>query len=72
MLLWWGFERLLAADAPDGRALTAAAAGLLWGLAILTRETVLYFLPLAAAWLALARVGRGGGARPPRSSWPPS
>jgi 4-amino-4-deoxy-L-arabinose transferase-like glycosyltransferase len=49
--LWWGFERLVAAGAPDGRVLTAAVAGLLWGLAILTRETVLYFLPLAAAWL---------------------
>ena len=23
----------------------------LWGLAVLTRETVLYFLPLAALWL---------------------
>jgi hypothetical protein len=39
----------------------AAVAGLLWGLAVLTRETVLYFLPLAALWLAWRR--RGGGRR---------
>lgn len=50
-LLWWGFERLLAADR-EASTRTAAVAGLLWGLAILARETVLYFLPLAALWLA--------------------
>jgi 4-amino-4-deoxy-L-arabinose transferase-like glycosyltransferase len=63
VLLWWAVERLLAAD---GRASAgaAAASGLLWGLAVLTRETVLYFLPLAAVWLAL---GRAGGAR--RAAW---
>jgi 4-amino-4-deoxy-L-arabinose transferase-like glycosyltransferase len=61
--LWWGFERLLAAGAPGGRVRTAVAAGLLWGLAILTRETVLYFLPVAAAWLAWPRAdGRGARA----------
>jgi 4-amino-4-deoxy-L-arabinose transferase-like glycosyltransferase len=55
-LLWWAMERLLAADA--GRGVRAAlASGLLWGLAVLTRETVLYFLPLAAAWLAWRRAG---------------
>ena len=53
-LLWWGFERLLAADR-QASAVPAAAAGLLWGLAILARETVLYFLPLAALWLAWRR-----------------
>ncbi len=53
-LLWWGFERLLAADR-EGSIAPAAAAGLLWGLAILARETVLYFLPLAALWLAWRR-----------------
>ena len=37
----------------------AAAAGLLFGLAVLTRETVLYFLPLAALWLAWRRPGGG-------------
>jgi 4-amino-4-deoxy-L-arabinose transferase-like glycosyltransferase len=54
VLLWWGFERLLAADREASIA-PAAAAGLLWGLAILARETVLYFLPLAALWLAWRR-----------------
>jgi 4-amino-4-deoxy-L-arabinose transferase-like glycosyltransferase len=54
VLLWWAMERLLAADAE--RSMKAAlASGLLWGLAVLTRETVLYFLPLAALWLAWRR-----------------
>ena len=59
VLLWWAIERLAASDA---RASAAAAlgAGMLFGLAILTRETVLYFLPLAALWLAW---GRPGGLR---------
>jgi hypothetical protein len=54
VLLWWSFERLYAADA-RGSSSVAAAAGLLWGLAILTRETTLYFTPVAAAWLAWPR-----------------
>ena len=54
VLLWWGFERLLAADRQEAMA-PAAAAGLLLGLAILARETVLYFLPLAGLWLAWRR-----------------
>jgi hypothetical protein len=58
VLLWWAFERLVAADA-TASARAAALAGLLWGLAVLTRETVLYFLPLAALWLAWRRVGGG-------------
>lgn len=53
-LLWWGFERLLAADR-EASTLTAAGAGLLLGLSILARETALYFLPLAALWLAWRR-----------------
>src|SRR6185295_9079288 len=53
-LLWWGFERLLAADR-DASSPRAAVAGLLLGLSILARETVLYFLPLAALWLAWRR-----------------
>lgn len=56
VLLWWGLERLVAADA-RGSARVAAAAGLLWGLAVLTRETVLYFVPLAAMWLLWRRAG---------------
>jgi hypothetical protein len=55
VLLWWGFERLVAADGSASR--TAAVAGVLFGLAVLTRETVLYFLPIAAVWLAWHRVG---------------
>ncbi len=56
VLLWWAMERLLAADAGGG-APVAAASGLLFGLAVLARETVLYFLPLAALWLAWRRPG---------------
>jgi hypothetical protein len=55
VLLWWGFERLAAADAGSARA--ALVAGAFFGLAILTRETVLYFVPLAGAWLAWRRAG---------------
>lgn len=56
-LLWWGFERVLAADA-NGRTAAAVAAGLLFGLAILTRETLLYFAPLVGLWLAWRRPAR--------------
>ena len=56
VLLWWAIERLVASDA-RGSSLAAAGAGLLFGLAVLTRETVLYFLPLAALWLAWRRPG---------------
>lgn len=62
VLLWWAMERLVAADA-DGSARTAAAAGLLWGLAILTRETILYLTPLAAAWLFWRAPRPAGGTR---------
>jgi len=72
-LLWWAFERLLATGEsrelasapgePGSRHMGAAlAAGLMWGLAILTRETILYLTPLAALWL-LVRGGRGSRAR---------
>jgi Dolichyl-phosphate-mannose-protein mannosyltransferase len=57
-LLWWAFERLRASD--GGSVGAAAGAGVLWGLATLTRETVLFFLPLAAWWLAR---GRASGPR---------
>jgi hypothetical protein len=61
VLLWWGFERLLAADrAPGWR--PAALAGVVWGLGVLVRETSLYATPLAALWL-LARRGPGRRAR---------
>ncbi len=55
-LLWWAIERLIASDA-RASTLAAGTAGFLWGLAVLTRETVLYFLPLAALWLAWRRPG---------------
>jgi hypothetical protein len=58
VLLWWALERLLDADA-TASARAAGLAGLLWGLAVLARETVLYFLPLAAGWLAWRRSGGG-------------
>jgi dolichyl-phosphate-mannose-protein mannosyltransferase len=61
VLVWWGFERLLASDA-QARTVPAVAAGALWGLAVLTRETMLYFVPLAALWL-LGRRRHDGGAR---------
>jgi hypothetical protein len=54
VLLWWALERLLAADEAAGWT-PVIAAGLLWGLAILTRETILYFTPLAALWLGFRR-----------------
>jgi 4-amino-4-deoxy-L-arabinose transferase-like glycosyltransferase len=58
VLLWWGFERLVAAD-ERASLRVAVAAGALFGLAILARETVLYFLPVAAGWLAWRRPGGG-------------
>src|SRR4030095_5060776 len=62
VVLWWGFERLVAADDRSSLRL-AIVAGLLFGLSILARETVLYFLPIAAIWLAWRRPrGPGGGA----------
>jgi hypothetical protein len=62
VLVWWGFERLLAADAL-ARTGPAAAAGALWGLGVLARETLLYFVPLAALWLLWRRRAEGGGRR---------
>jgi 4-amino-4-deoxy-L-arabinose transferase-like glycosyltransferase len=56
VLLWWAIERLAASDT-RGSAAAALGAGALFGLAILTRETVLYFVPLAALWLAWRRPG---------------
>ena len=61
-LLWWAFERLIAAD-QDGDRAAALFAGALWGLAILTRETALYFAPFAASWLVLGRSRPGALAR---------
>jgi 4-amino-4-deoxy-L-arabinose transferase-like glycosyltransferase len=52
--LWLAFERLLAADA-EGGPKTAALAGFIWGLALLTRETILYFTPVAGLFLWVGR-----------------
>ena len=61
---------------------TAAVAGLLWGLATLTRELALYLVPIAALWMlrpraetaarkvrAAAPAEAAAGGRPPRSCW---
>jgi hypothetical protein len=49
-LFWWAFERVAAADASSSTR-QAAFAGCLWGLSVLTRETVLYFAPVVALYL---------------------
>ena len=56
-LVWWAIERLIAADQGEIRR-SAVAAGVLFGLAVLTRETLLYLLPLAALWLAAPKPRR--------------
>jgi 4-amino-4-deoxy-L-arabinose transferase-like glycosyltransferase len=56
VFLWWGLERTARAMEGPSRLWTALAAGLLLGLAALTREPALYFLPIAALFL----VRRGG------------
>jgi Dolichyl-phosphate-mannose-protein mannosyltransferase len=53
-LFWWAVERVAAADRDDSTP-TAGVAGLVWGLAVLTRETVLYFAPIAALFLLWRR-----------------
>jgi hypothetical protein len=59
LFLWGAIERTLAADARGSRRV-AAVAGLLWGLATLTRELSLYLVPIAALWLLRPR-GRAAG-----------
>jgi 4-amino-4-deoxy-L-arabinose transferase-like glycosyltransferase len=61
VLLWWALERVLEAGT-RARCGAAIAAGLLWGLAVLTRETVLYFTPVAALWLGWRAWVHGRGA----------
>jgi hypothetical protein len=65
LLVWWGIERLLAADdASSGGEAPALVGGILWGLAALTRETILPFVPAAALALAWRRdVSRMRGLR---------
>jgi 4-amino-4-deoxy-L-arabinose transferase-like glycosyltransferase len=50
VFLWWAIERTLKADAVRSVPV-AAAAGLLFGLAALTRELALYLAPIAGLWL---------------------
>jgi 4-amino-4-deoxy-L-arabinose transferase-like glycosyltransferase len=61
-LSWWAIERVLAADARAAYG-AAAAGGLLFALAILTRETALFALPLSALFLASRRPRREAVAR---------
>ena len=63
LLLWWAIERTLAADARRSRRV-AVAAGIIWGLAILTREIALYLVPIAAVWMLRPRGGADEKARP--------
>ena len=58
LLLWGAIERTLAADARGSRR-TAAVAGLLWGLATLTRELSLYLVPIVALWMLRPRAVAG-------------
>lgn len=61
VFLWWAIERTIRADATRS-ARVALVAGLLFGLATLTRELALYLAPLAGLWLL----------RPTDSGWRPS
>jgi 4-amino-4-deoxy-L-arabinose transferase-like glycosyltransferase len=56
VLLWWAIERALKADSARST-LWALAAGLLFGLATLTRELALYLAPIAALWLLRPSTG---------------
>ncbi len=60
LLLWGAIERTLAADARGSRG-AAVAAGLLWGLATLTRELSLYLVPIAVLWLLRPRRADAAG-----------
>jgi hypothetical protein len=60
VFLWWAAERTLKADASRS-VRVAAVAGVLFGLAALTRELALYLAPIAALWLLR-----------PASGWRPS
>lgn len=55
MALLWGALALVLAAGFSGRAAVAALAGILLGLAALTRDPALYLAPIAAGWLLLRR-----------------
>jgi len=63
LVLWWAIERTLAAAARRSRRI-AVAAGILWGLAILTREIALYLVPIAALWMLRPRSRSDDETRP--------
>jgi hypothetical protein len=58
VLLWWAIERLLSSGATEATG-AAAFAGILWGLATLTRELALYLAPFALLWLVRGGARRG-------------
>jgi 4-amino-4-deoxy-L-arabinose transferase-like glycosyltransferase len=72
LLLWGAVERTLAADAGGSRR-AAACAGLLWGLATLTRELSLYLVPIAVLWLLRPKRTPGrprfAAGAPGRAAW---
>jgi len=53
---WWAIERVMVTDLAGSRR-AAVLAGFLFGLAVLTRETLLYLIPIALLWLARPREG---------------
>ncbi|MBK5256662.1 MAG: glycosyltransferase family 39 protein [Vicinamibacteria bacterium] len=53
-LFWWAIERVMAAEETSSRR-AAVMAGLLFGLAVLTRETLLYVIPFPVLWLAVSK-----------------
>ena len=53
VFFWWALERTVAASS-GGSLRDAALAGALFGLAVLTRETLLYVMPMAALFLVFA------------------
>jgi len=57
VLLWWAIERVLRSDAASSVG-AAAAGGVVWGLATLTRELTLYLAPFAVLWLLRDEVRR--------------
>jgi hypothetical protein len=58
LFVWWSFERVIAARARSNIGAALVAGGLI-GLATLTRETVLWFIPVVTVWLLWGRVRNG-------------
>ena len=62
VFLWWGLERTAHAMESPHRLWAPLAAGLLLGLAALTREPALYFVPIACMFLVPRGRAKGAGA----------